>query len=374
MQTEHLDQLKTFGCVLFCWLLFILEEPGSRPSVLVKKLQRNILSTTEVTYPIYKQRVLVTGGAGFIGSHLVDGLLAVGNSVVCLDNFATGRRKNLEQAMKDKNFQLIEGDIRQLDTCREAVKDVAVVFHHAALGSVPRSIHDPVRTNEVNVSGFVNMLTAAKDAGVKRFIYAASSSTYGNHPGLPKVEDLIGEPLSPYAVSKYINELYAQVFGRTYGMETIGLRYFNIFGERQDPEGAYAAAIPRFITAFLKGESPLIHGDGTNSRDFTYVGNAVQANLLAASTQNPDAINQVFNIAYGEATTLNELTKIILELLAVYNPKVREVPINYGPERMGDIKHSLANIERAKRMLGYKPLVNTKKGLQMCVAWHLLQG
>jgi UDP-N-acetylglucosamine 4-epimerase len=331
------------------------------------------LSEKEFTHSIHKQKVLVTGGAGFIGSHLVDSLLAAGNEVVCLDNFATGRKQNLEQAYRNKNFQLIEADIRQLDTCREAVKGAQFVFHHAALGSVPRSINDPVSTNEVNVGGFVNMLTAAKDAGVKRFIYAASSSTYGNHPGLPKVENLIGEPLSPYAVSKYVNELYAQVFGRTYGMETIGLRYFNVFGERQHPEGAYAAAIPRFITGIMKGESPLIHGDGTNSRDFTYIENAVQANFLAASTRNPEAINQVFNIAYGEATTLNELTQTIMELLAEQNPSIREVDIKYGPERIGDIRHSLANIERARSILGYKPLVNIREGLQKCVKWHLQQ-
>jgi UDP-N-acetylglucosamine 4-epimerase len=331
------------------------------------------LSEKEFTHSIHKQKVLVTGGAGFIGSHLVDRLLAEGNEVVCLDNFATGRKQNLEQASRNKNFHLIEADIRQLETCREAVKGVQFVFHHAALGSVPRSINDPVSTNEVNVGGFVNMLTAAKDAGVKRFIYAASSSTYGNHPGLPKVENLIGEPLSPYAVSKYVNELYAQVFGRTYGMETIGLRYFNIFGERQHPEGAYAAAIPRFITSIMKGESPLIHGDGTNSRDFTYIANAVQANLLASSTQNPEAINQVFNVACGEATTLNELTQTIISLLSKQLPTVKDVQIQYGPERMGDIRHSLANIERAKSMLGYKPLVSIRESLERCVEWYLQQ-
>ncbi len=331
------------------------------------------MSNSAFTHSIYRQKVLVTGGAGFIGSHLVDHLLAADNEVVCLDNFATGRRQNLEQALGNKNFHLLEGDIRQLTTCQEAVQDVQYVFHHAALGSVPRSINDPVSTNEVNVGGFVNMLTAAKDAGIKRFIYAASSSTYGDHPGLPKVENLIGEPLSPYAVSKYVNELYAKVFGRTYGMETIGLRYFNIFGERQHPEGAYAAAIPRFITALSKGEPILIHGDGSSSRDFTYVSNAIQANLLAASTSNPEAINQVFNIAYGEATTLNELTQAILELLSKQFPTVKEAPIQYGPERIGDVKHSLANIDRAKSILGYKPLFNIKTGLEKCVKWYLQQ-
>ncbi|WP_017733397.1 SDR family oxidoreductase [Nafulsella turpanensis] len=316
-----------------------------------------------------KQAVLVTGGAGFIGSHLVDRLLAAGKRVVCLDNFSTGTKRNLEQALQNPNFTLISGDIRHYETCRKAVEGISYIFHHAALGSVPRSIHNPVPTNEVNVGGFVNMLTAAKEAGVKRFIYAASSSTYGNHQGLPKVEELIGQPLSPYAVSKYVNELYAQVFGQVYGMETIGLRYFNVFGERQDPEGAYAAVIPRFIKALINGESPLINGDGNHSRDFTYIENAVQANLLAAATEKPEAINQTFNVAYGQATTLNKLMDHLRELLSPYRPEVRFIPTHYGPERAGDIPHSLASIDKARKLLGYHPEFSIREGLQKTVEW-----
>lgn len=320
---------------------------------------------------IQNQKVLVSGGAGFIGSHLIDRLLADGNQVVCLDNFATGRINNLEEALRHPDFQLIEGDIRNYDHCQAAVKGTSYVFHHAALGSVPRSINNPIATNEVNVNGFVNVITAAKEANVKRFIYAASSSTYGDHPGLPKTENLIGQPLSPYAVSKYVNELYAQVFGQVYGMETIGLRYFNIFGERQDPEGAYAAVIPRFIKALINKESPVIYGDGKHSRDFTYVKNAVQANLLAASTTKPAAINQVFNIAYGEATTLTQLAENIIRLLAVHHPELSDVQLQYGPERAGDIKHSLASIEKAQKLLGYAPAYNIEKGLSRSIDWYL---
>lgn len=321
-------------------------------------------------FPLHKQRVLVTGGAGFIGSHLVERLLAAGKQVVCLDNFSTGTKRNLESALKNLRFTLLEGDIRNYEACIKAAKGVSCVFHHAALGSVPRSIHNPVPTNEVNVGGFVNMLTAAKEAGVKRFIYAASSSTYGNHQGLPKVEDLIGQPLSPYAVSKYVNELYAQVFGKVYGMETIGLRYFNVFGERQDPQGAYAAVIPRFIKALINGESPVINGDGNYSRDFTYIENAVQANLLAAATKNPDAINQTFNVAYGQATTLNQLVGYLRELLYPYHPEVQYIPTHYGPERAGDIPHSLASIDKARKFLGYHPEYSIKEGLKKSVEWY----
>lgn len=320
---------------------------------------------------VRKQKVLVTGGAGFIGSHLVDRLLADNNQVVCLDNFSTGREVNLMQALQHPNFRLIEGDIRNYEDCQAAVDGVSYVFHHAALGSVPRSINNPVTTNEVNVSGFVNVITAAKEAKVKRFIYAASSSTYGNHPGLPKVENLIGQPLSPYAVSKYVNELYAQVFGQIYGMETIGLRYFNVFGERQDPEGAYAAVIPRFIKALINKESPVIYGDGNHSRDFTYIENAVQANLLAASTENPAALNQIFNIAYGEATTLNQLAHNITQLLSGYIPDFGNIQVQYGPERAGDIRHSLANIEKAHNLLGYTPAYNVERGLNKSIDWYL---
>lgn len=329
------------------------------------------MNTADFKPSVREQKVLVTGGAGFIGSHLVDRLLADGNQVICLDNFSTGRRINLRDALQNPNFRLLEGDIRNYADCEAAVKGVSLVFHHAALGSVPRSINDPVTTNEVNVSGFVNVITAAKETNVKRFIYAASSSTYGNHPGLPKIENLIGQPLSPYAVSKYVNELYAQVFGNVYGMETIGLRYFNVFGERQDPEGAYAAVIPSFIKALINRESPVIHGDGTQSRDFTYIENAIQANLLAASTENPDAINQIFNIAFGEATSLNQLAHDIIQLISGSMSGLTDIQIQYGPERAGDVKHSLANIEKAQNLLGYAPAYNINSGLARSIDWYL---
>lgn len=329
------------------------------------------MNTADFKPSVREQKVLVTGGAGFIGSHLVDRLLADGNQVICLDNFSTGRRINLRDALQNPNFCLLEGDIRNYADCEAAVKGVSLVFHHAALGSVPRSINDPVTTNEVNVSGFVNVITAAKETNVKRFIYAASSSTYGNHPGLPKIENLIGQPLSPYAVSKYVNELYAQVFGNVYGMETIGLRYFNVFGERQDPEGAYAAVIPSFIKALINRESPVIHGDGTQSRDFTYIENAIQANLLAASTENPDAINQIFNIAFGEATSLNQLAHDIIQLISGSMSGLTDIQIQYGPERAGDVKHSLANIEKAQNLLGYAPAYNINSGLARSIDWYL---
>lgn len=328
------------------------------------------MSTEESYSTIQNQKVLVTGGAGFIGSHLIDRLLAANNQVNCLDNFATGKLSNLKEAQQHPNFRLIEGDIRNFEACRQAVEDATYVFHQAALGSVPRSINDPVSTNEVNVSGFVNVITAAKEAKVKRFIYAASSSTYGDHPGLPKIESLIGEPLSPYAVSKYVNELYAHVFGRVYGMETIGLRYFNVFGERQDPEGAYAAVIPRFIKALINKESPIIYGAGAHSRDFTYIDNAIQANLLAATTENPAAINQIYNIAYAEATTLNELANEIKEQLSRYIPEVKDLAVDYGPERAGDIMHSLASIDKAQHYLGYAPRYNVKEGLRKSIDWY----
>ena len=331
------------------------------------------MSHKPFSHRIQNQKVLVTGGAGFIGSHLVDSLLRSGNEVVCLDNFATGNKNNLAKAKGNSLFRLIEGDIRQLNTCREALKGVKYVFHQAALGSVPRSIDDPVTTNEVNVNGFVNMLTAAKEEGVNRFVYAASSSTYGSHPALPKVENQIGDPLSPYAVSKYVNELYAQVFSRTYRLETIGLRYFNVFGERQDPNGAYAAVIPRFIMSVIKGESPLINGDGTQSRDFTYVENAVQANLLAASTEKPAAINEIFNVAYGEATNLVQLIDHIINLIIPRIPDAHSLSIKFGPERTGDVKHSLADIAKARKLLGYEPQYSLEEGLKRAVEWYLKQ-
>ena len=329
------------------------------------------MSEVKISHKNRKEKVLVSGGAGFIGSHLTDRLLAEGYEVVCLDNFSTGKEFNLREAQTKLHFTFIEGDIRNFEVCKKAVEGVKTIFHQAALGSVPRSIKDPVTTNEVNVGGFVNMLTAAKEAGVKRFVYAASSSTYGDHPELPKVEHTIGQPLSPYAVSKYVNELYAQVFGQVYGLETIGLRYFNVFGERQDPEGAYAAVIPRFIKAVMEGESPIINGDGTQSRDFTYVENAVQANLLAASTTNPAAINQIFNVAYGEATTLIQLVDYIITFLLPHLPKSKSISIKFGPERPGDVKHSLANIEKAREILEYHPKFSLEKGLKKTVEWYL---
>ena len=257
--------------------------------------------------------ILITGGAGFIGSNLCETLLKKGNKVVCLDNFSTGKKENIEEFIENSNFILIEGDIRKLDDCIKATKEVDYVLHQAALGSVPRSIKDPITSNEVNVSGFLNMLVASRDNGVKRFVYAASSSTYGDSESLPKVEHLIGKPLSPYAITKYVNELYADIFSKTYGLETIGLRYFNVFGRKQDPNGAYAAVIPKFVSQLMKGESPVINGDGSYSRDFTYIDNAIQANLLSLTTTNKKAINTVYNIAYGDRNTLNDLMEYLKE-------------------------------------------------------------
>jgi UDP-N-acetylglucosamine 4-epimerase len=313
--------------------------------------------------------VLVTGGAGFIGSNLIEVLLKQNNKIVCLDNFSTGKKENIEAFLSNPDFTLIEGDIRDLDTCQKAVKDVEIVLHQAALGSVPRSINDPVTTNQVNIDGFLNMLVASMDAGIKRFVYAASSSTYGDHPGLPKVEDRIGKPLSPYAVTKYVNELYADVFAKTYGLETIGLRYFNVFGPKQDPDGAYAAVIPKFIKLLKEGESPTINGDGLTSRDFTYIDNVVQINQLAAITQNPEAINQVYNVACGENTSLNEMVAAMKEIIAKDNPTVNTLEIIYGPERAGDVKHSLADISKAKEMLGYEPDIKFDIGLKYTINW-----
>ena len=287
-----------------------------------------------------------------------------------MDNFSTGKKENIAPFLEDGNFTFIEGDIRDLDTCHKAVKDVEIVLHQAALGSVPRSIKDPVTTNQVNIDGFLNMLMASKDARVQRFVYAASSSTYGDHPGLPKVEDKIGNPLSPYAVTKFVNELYADVFYKTYGLETIGLRYFNVFGKRQDPEGAYAAVIPKFIKQLMKGESPVINGDGLTSRDFTYIDNVVQINQLAAITNNPKAINQVFNVAYGANASLNEMVSLLKTLLAKHNPSIADIKVIYGPERAGDIKHSLANIDKAKELLGYEPEIDFKQGLAKTIEWY----
>ena len=315
------------------------------------------------------KRVLVTGGAGFIGSNLVESLLKSGNTVVCLDNFSTGKRENLKAFENDPNFTLIEGDIRDLQTCQQAVKDKDIVFHEAALGSVPRSIKDPVTSTDVNIGGFVKMLFASKEAGVKRFVYAASSSTYGDHPDLPKVEDKIGSPLSPYAITKFVNELYASNFSKTYGIEVIGLRYFNVFGRRQDPDGAYAAVIPKFVTQLMRHERPVINGDGSVSRDFTYVDNVVQVNHLAALTENHDAVNQVYNVAFGERTTLKQLYSKIRELAGAFDKSVLSIEPEYGPVRAGDIPHSLASIEKAKRLLGYLPTHSVEEGLKEAVEW-----
>lgn len=315
---------------------------------------------------IENKKVLVTGGAGFIGSNLIDVLLKQNNEVICLDNLATGYLKNIEKHIDNPNFKFIQGDIRDLAICLEASSDVEIILHQAALGSVPRSINNPILTNEVNISGFLNMLWAAKENNVKRFVYAASSSTYGDHQKLPKQEDVIGNPLSPYAVTKYVNELYANVFSKTYGIETIGLRYFNVFGPKQDPNGAYAAVIPKFINLIINEVSPTINGGGEHSRDFTFIDNVVQINQLAALTNNVEAINSVYNVACGENTSLNQLIIAIKEGLIKYGYNTN-IPINYGPERKGDVKHSLASISKAEKLLGYKPTINFDAGITMTI-------
>lgn len=317
-----------------------------------------------------KYSVLITGGAGFIGSNLCEYFLSKRQKVICLDNFATGHKHNIAPFLEHTNFKLIEGDIRDLATCQNAVIGVDYVLHQAALGSVPRSLKDPITSNDVNVSGFLNMLVASRDAGVKRFVYAASSSTYGDSASLPKVEEVIGKPLSPYAITKYVNELYAEIFSKTYGMETIGLRYFNVFGRRQDPNGAYAAVIPKFVMQLMKHDSPVINGDGLFSRDFTYVDNVVQMNELAIMTTNPEAINTVYNTAYGDRTTLNQMVNLLKTYLAAYDPEIASVPIIYGPNRAGDIPHSLASIEKANRLLGYQPRFSFADGLKEAVDWY----
>lgn len=319
---------------------------------------------------LISSNVLVTGGAGFIGSNLIEALLTQDNQVVCLDNFATGKRENIAPFLDHPKFTLIEGDIRNLEDCHTAVKGMEFVLHQAALGSVPRSINDPITTNDVNVGGFVNMLIAARDAGIKRFVYAASSSTYGDHPALPKKEDIIGRPLSPYAITKYVNELYARVFADLYGMETIGLRYFNVFGKRQDPDGAYAAVIPKFIKSLINGDAPVINGDGSQSRDFTYVENVVQINQLALLAQNPEAINTVYNVAFGENTSLNELYNQLTGFLSAFKPSIAHIKPSYGPPRKGDVQHSLASIEKATTLLGYQPAYSLHQGLEQAIQWY----
>lgn len=314
--------------------------------------------------------VLITGGAGFIGANLCEHFLQKGYRVTCLDNFATGHRYNIEPFLSNENFILIEGDIRNLETCRNAVQGVNYVLHQAALGSVPRSINDPITSNDVNVSGFLNMLVASRDAGIKRFVYAASSSTYGDSESLPKVEDKIGKPLSPYAITKYVNELYADIFAKTYGLQTIGLRYFNVFGRRQDPNGAYAAVIPKFVMQLLNHESPIINGDGNYSRDFTYIDNVIQMNELAMTTSNPEALNTVYNTAFGDRTTLNDMVHYLKLYLSEFDAAIAEVPVVYGPNRIGDIPHSLASIAKAQKLLNYQPEFSFQDGLKAAVAWY----
>ena len=316
------------------------------------------------------KKILITGGAGFIGSNLCEYFLGKGYQVVCLDNFATGHRHNISQHFNNPNFTLIEGDIRNSTDCQKAVDGADYVLHQAALGSVPRSINDPATTNDVNVSGFLNMLIAARDANVKRFVYAASSSTYGDSEALPKVEEVIGKPLSPYAITKYVNELYADIFSKTYGIETIGLRYFNVFGRKQDPNGAYAAVIPKFVMQLMSHESPVVNGDGTFSRDFTYIDNVILMNELAMTTQNPDAVNTVYNTAFGDRNDLNDLIGYLKEFLSKYDAAIGEVPVIHGPNRAGDIPHSLASIDKAKNLLGYNPKFSIKDGLKEAVDWY----
>jgi UDP-N-acetylglucosamine 4-epimerase len=316
--------------------------------------------------------ILITGGAGFIGSNLAEELLGRGHVVRILDNFATGKIENLLPLLEKypEALTLQVGDIRNLDDCKKATEGIDYVFHEAALGSVPRSIKDPITSNDVNVTGFLNMLVASRDAAVKRFIYAASSSTYGDSKSLPKVEDVIGKPLSPYAITKYVNELYADVFSKTYGIETIGLRYFNVFGRRQDPNGAYAAVIPLFVKKLMAHESPVINGDGEYSRDFTYIDNVIQMNLLAMETTNPEAVNTVYNTAYGERTTLNQLVQYLKEYLSEYDSAIADVEVKHGPNRAGDIPHSLANIDKARELLKYDPKFSMKQGLKEAVKWY----
>jgi len=316
------------------------------------------------------KNILITGGAGFIGSNLCEELLEIGANIVCLDNFSTGHKKNIEPFLSNEKFTLIEGDIRDLDTCLKACENIDYVLHESALGSVPRSLKDPITSNEVNVSGFLNMLVAARDNDVKRFVYAASSSTYGDSEALPKVEDKIGKPLSPYAITKYVNELYADIFGKAYGLDTIGLRYFNVFGRRQDPNGAYAAVIPKFVMQFMQHESPVINGDGTYSRDFTYIDNVVQMNLLALTARKKEAVNEVYNTAVGDRTNLVELTQYLKEYLSEYDSEIKNVEVKHGPNRPGDIPHSLASVEKAKELLGYDPQYKIADGLKEAVKWY----
>jgi len=319
---------------------------------------------------------LITGVAGFIGSNLLEALLQLNQKVVGLDNLSTGYQRNLDEVQSIvtptqwQNFSFMQADISNLASCHAACSGVDYVLHQAALGSVPRSVEDPITTNASNVTGFLNMVVAAQSVKVKRFVYAASSSTYGDHPGLPKVEEFIGKPLSPYAVTKYVNELYADVFAKTYGLESVGLRYFNVFGLRQDPKGAYAAVIPKWIASMIEGEPVYINGDGETSRDFCYIANVIQANLLAASTNNTEAINQVYNIAYGGRTTLNELYLLLKQNLCHTRPYLKDQQVVYRDFRAGDVRHSLASIDKARIKIGYEPTHNLEQGLGLAMSWY----
>lgn len=316
------------------------------------------------------QTILITGGAGFIGSNLCEYFLQ-NNSVVCFDNLSTGKKSNIESFLNKPNFTFIEGDIRNYDACVNAVKGCTIVMHQAALGSVPRSIADPITTNAVNITGFLNMLQAAKEAGIKRFVYASSSSVYGDLAELPKVESKIGNPLSPYAVTKLVNEHYAQVYRQLFGMEIIGLRYFNVFGKNQDPEGQYAAAIPRFIKAILNNESPVIFGDGSQTRDFTYIKNVIHANECAATTQNPEAFGKLFNVAYGIETSVNELIGVLINEISAIKNQQSEIKPSYQPERKGDVKYSLASIDQARMLIGFDPQYSFDQGIKEAVKWYI---
>ena len=315
-------------------------------------------------------KILITGAAGFIGSNLCEYMLEKGYKVIGLDNFATGHAHNINGFKANGNFTFIEGDIRDFEACQKATAGVDYVLHQAALGSVPRSLSEPILSNEVNVTGFLNMLEASRQNNIKRFVYAASSSTYGDSKALPKVEDEIGKPLSPYAITKYVNELYAEIYSTTYELETIGLRYFNVFGRRQDPNGAYAAVIPKFVDQLIKRTSPIINGDGSFSRDFTYIDNVIQMNELAMLTQNEMAINQIFNTAVGDCITIKEMAELIRSGLAEFDEKIREVDILFGPARAGDIPHSQASIEKARKLLNYNPTHNFQKGLKESLSWY----
>ena len=321
-------------------------------------------------WKISYSKVLVTGGAGFIGSNISERLLEQDNEVICLDNCSTGKRENIEAFLDNPKFTLIEGDIRKIEDVKLAIKGVDYVLHQAALGSIPRSIEDPATTNDVNIGGFLNILIAAKNEKIKRLVYACSSSTYGDHPDLPKVENKIGRPLSPYAITKFVNELYANIFSEIYGLDSIGLRYFNVFGPRQDPDGAYAAAIPKFIRSLISHESPVIYGDGEQSRDFTYIDNVIQMNQRAATTNSTEALNQIYNVAYGENTTVKELIDLLREILSSKDAAIADVGVEHQDERLGEVKHSLASIEKAKKLLGYDPQYSMREGLEEAITWY----